>query len=53
LAFGLLLREIHRMQFLLGDPSEDPPPDTPQWVVGSPLEMRWMDIVFAAIATVL
>ena len=53
LAFNLLLWEIDRMQFLLGDPNEDPLPDTPQSVVGSPLEMRWMDIVFGAIDTVL
>jgi hypothetical protein len=49
LAFGLLLREIHRVHFI--DLEEGYPPGTPAWVINSPFELNWVDIVFDAIST--
>ena len=51
LAFGLLLREIHRVHFI--DMQEGYLPGTPGWVQNSVFELNWMDIIFDAISTFL
>ena len=53
LRYGLLLREVERIHFLLSDPDEPPEPATPEWVVNSVLEMSFKNSIFSSMATVL
>ena len=53
LRYGLMLREVERVQFLLADPDEPPQPDIPQWVANSPLDISYKKSVFSSMATVL
>ena len=55
LRYGLLLREVEHVHFLLSDPDEPlpPPPGTPEWVAKLALEMSWKNSIFSSMATAL
>ena len=49
LCYGLLLREVERAHFLLLDPDQQPPTDTPSWVTKSALEISFKTDIFNSI----
>jgi hypothetical protein len=51
LAFGLLIREIHRVHFL--DPEDGLTPGMPGWFADSLVELNWQDLIFEQMTTIL